>query len=467
MLIATDEVSFGGEFQEAPVIEFPERLHFLLTESARYKILYGGRGGGKTVNIARALIILAHEKKLRVLCAREFQNSITESVYEVLKEQITALDYEADFDVQRDKITCKLTGSVFFFKGLRFNIESIKSLGSIDIVWIEEANTVSKNSWDKLIPTIRGRHESDPRGNLGPFGNGPEIWISFNPELNTDETYKRFVLNPPNAYDSKGKRFSIVEKVNYYDNKWFPDDLREEMLQLKEKDQNKYLEVYEGHTKVVLEGAIYADEIRQAILEKRVGKVVYDPNRPVNTFWDLGHSDKTAIWFAQTVGLEFNLINYYENSLQKMPHYINKLQELKYNYGIHYLPHDGEAETLSNITPQRQLINAGHKVRIVQKPLRKFLGINAVRSIFPLLNFDENNTADGMQCLKRYCYKINEENGAFSKEPDHDTPWSHGSDALQTMGLSFKSEQASKKPKDKTVIVDRRPHMNTSTGWMA
>lgn len=464
MLVETDQASYV-ELKEIPEIEFPLKLHFLLTESCRYKILYGGRGAGKTQNIARALVILAHDKKLRILCCREFQNSISESVYEILKIQIHSLGWENDFDIQAQKIICRLTGAEFFFKGLRYNIESIKSLAEIDIVWVEEANTVSKATWDKLSPTIRGRHISDPRGNLGPFGNGPEIWISFNPELDSDETYKRFVLNPPNKLDTKGNLYSIVEKINWSDNKWFPDDLMEEMLQLKAKDENRWLEVWEGHTKVVLEGAIYATEIRQAILDKRIGKVPYDPNRPVNTFWDLGHSDKTAIWFAQTVGLEFNLINYYENRLQKMPFYLNVLQEMKYNYGIHFLPHDGEAETLSNVTPQRQLINTGQKVRIVQRPAKKFVGINAVRSIFPLCNFDEVNTADGMQCLKRYCYKVDEETGQFSKEPEHDTAWSHGADALQTMALSFKSEQGSKKS-IKTVSAGRIAPINNGNGWM-
>ena len=446
-------------------IEFPEKLHFLLTKSCRYKVLFGGRGAGKTVNIARALVILSNQKKLRILCAREFQNSIRESVHETLKDQIYSMGLENEFEIQAVTIISKRTGSEFLFKGLKYNIESIKSLASIDIVWIEEANNISKSSWDKLGPTIRGRAPNDPRGNLGPFGKGPEIWVSFNPELDSDETYKRFVLNPPSKYDKNGNLYSIIEKINWSDNKWFPDDLKEEMEQLKNKDENKWLEVWEGHTKQVLDGAIYAEEIRQAILEKRIGKVVYDPNRSVNTFWDLGRADKTAIWFGQTIGLEFNLINYYEDSLKKMPFYIKVLQDLGYNYGIHYLPHDGSAETISNVTPQRQLLNIGYTVRIVNRPVKKFLGINAARSIFPLCNFDEFNTADGLQCLKKYCYKVDENTGIFGKEPNHDTPWSHGADGFQTMALAFKSETVSKKPKTVTSGKIVKFHTNDSN-WM-
>ncbi len=430
-------------------IEFPECMSFLLTEPSRYKVLYGGRGAGKTQNIARALIILARFRKLRVLCGREFQNSILESVHAVIQEQIYALGYENEFTITDKAIYHKITKSEFIFKGLRYNIEAIKSMAAIDICWVEEANKVSRSTWNKLGPTIRGRHEDDERGNLGPFGQGPEIWISFNPELDDDETYVRFVLDPPSEYDNKGKRYSIVKKVNWTDNKWFPDDLRAEMEELKAKNKNAWLEVWEGHTKQVLDGAIFAEEIRQALLDKRIGQVKHDPGKPVSTFWDLGRRDKTAIWFAQTIGVEFNIINYYEDSLKKMPFYIGILQELSaskgYNYGMHHLPHDGAHETLSNISPQNQLLKVyPKKVRIIQAPSKKFVGINAVRTIFPLCNFDELNTKDGLMCLRRYCYKVDDETGTFSKEPDHDTPWSHGADAMQTLALAFRSETASK-----------------------
>ena len=175
-------------------LQFPQKLSFLLTEPARYKVLYGGRGGMKTETIARALIILASQRKLRILCLRELQNSIAESVHETLKFAISDMDLDDEFDVQSTCIISKRTGAEFIFSGLRYNINKIKSLARIDIAWVEEAVNVNKTSWDKLGPTIRGRHETDPNGMGGPFSKGPEIWISFNPELDTDETYKRFVL---------------------------------------------------------------------------------------------------------------------------------------------------------------------------------------------------------------------------------------------------------------------------------
>src|ERR1700733_6252751 len=124
---------------DSPEIEFPEKLLFLINEPARYKIIYGGRGGMKTETIARALIILCLQKKIRVLCLRELQNSIDESVYETLKFAIQDMGLDHVFDIQKKKIICIQTGSEFIFRGLRYNINKLKSLARIDIAWIEEA----------------------------------------------------------------------------------------------------------------------------------------------------------------------------------------------------------------------------------------------------------------------------------------------------------------------------------------
>jgi phage terminase large subunit len=458
-------------------VEFPKKLAFLLNEPALYKVIWGGRGGLKTETVSRALLILALQKKLRIACFRELQTSIDESVYETLKNCIYDLDLEAEFEIQSKTIISRRTGSEFIFKGLRYNIDSIKSLARIDIAWVEEAANVSKTTWDKLEPTIRGKHETDPSGMGGPFGKGPEIIVTFNPEMDTDETYKRFVLKKDELYpdyildEKTGKqvRYCIAVKTSYKDNKWLPQDLRLKMQIARiaaEKSGNwgDYLHVWEGSTKQVIDGAIYAEEIKKVIVEGRRKKVAYNPNKPVHTFWDIGFRDKTSIWFVQHAGVEYNVIRYYENQLQKMPFYIKYLQDLGYNYGTMNLPHDGDADTMSNITPKRQLIDIGYKVRIIKRPAKKLIGINAVRTLFDLCSFDEENTSDGWQCLCRYAYKVNEDNGVFSREPDHDTPWSHGADGFQTFGLSVKPEQELKKPR--LVSSTRAPVGRTTNSWM-
>ncbi len=453
-------------------IEFNDRLGYLF-EPARLKIGYGGRGAGKTDGYAIALIIFAMKMRLRILCLREMQNSIEESVKGTIESYIEHYELDNFFDIREKSIVCKTTGSKFLFSGLRYKINSIKSLAKIDIAWLEEANNTSKNSLDKLMPTIRGKHESSKDGLGGPFKMGPEVWISFNPELEDDEVYNRYVINKavyapdflPNEVTGELERYAYVEKINYTDNKWFPPDLRREMNLLKQNNYIKYLEVWEGFTKQTLDGAIYSDEILQTLKDKRRGSVKHDPTKPVITAWDLGHSDKTAIWFIQRAGMEYNLIHYYENRLKKLPHYTEYMQKLPYNYSVIYQPHDADNETLAsrsiaNLT-RKAFPNA--KVIVVQRPTRKVVGINAARTIFELCNFDEAGTADGWQCLSRYAYKVDEDTGNFSREPDHDTAWSHGADAFQTFALSLKTEADTKKKKAKE---QPRPTNIQPRGWM-
>ncbi len=473
-------------------IEYPQELLFLINSPARYKILYGGRGGMKTESIALALIILSTQKKLRIACFREIQKSIEESVYQTIVNRINEMDWgdkfdknnnfirktrpDEIFDIQKTSITCKVTGSELIFFGLRYNINSIKSLARIDIAWVEEAVNVSKVSWDKLTPTIRGRGKNIVLENIdenkgGPFGKGTEIWISFNPELDTDETYKRYVLKrdayaPDYVINEQGEkiRYAYVKMLSYKDNPWLPDDLRIESELLKHADEDEWLHVWGGQTKQTLTGAIYAKEIKKVLLEGRRGSVRYDPSRPVHTFWDLGHNDYTSIWFIQQVGVEYNLINYYQNKLEKIPHYLEKLQELKYSYGFHHLPHDADNETLASRSVARIVRDAyPGKVKVIPRVAKKEHGIRAARLVFDLCNFDEENTADGWQSLCRYHWKVNED-GKMSQNPDHDDDgYSDGADAFQTFALSLKSEIAVKKKK---VSTGPKLNVHTNVGWM-
>ena len=454
-----------------PEVQFPEKLLFLINDPARYKILYGGRGGMKTESVAIALIILATQKKLRILCLREIQKSIDESVYETIKNRIIDMELEEEFDIQAKTIISKRTGSEFIFSGIRYQLASIKSLARIDIAWVEEAAPVSKKSWIGLPPSIRGRHETDPNGMGGPFGLGPEIIVTFNPELDTDETYKRFVLQREkyapdfvkNDITGEMERYAYCMKINHSDNPLLPKDLRQEMEVLKAGDEDEYLHVWEGFTKQTITGAIYSKEIKKVLLEGRRGRVPYDSSRPVQTFWDLGHDDKTAIWFIQQVGVEYNLINYFEDRLQKIPYYLEYLQSLKYNYGFHHLPHDGDNETLASMSVAN-IIRKTYpgRVRVVPRIPKKVMGIRAAKVVFDLCNFDEENTADGWTCLCRYQYEVDEETGQFSTNPLHND-YSNGADAFQTFALNLKSETAlkKKKPEENRIINQNQPR-----GWM-
>lgn len=219
-------------------IEFPPKLSILF-QPFRYKSLRGGRGSGKSVNVARALIILSYQNPLRILCGREVQNTIKDSVHKLLSDQIDDLGLSRYFEITQSSIR-GANGSEFIFKGLRFDPQGIKSTEGIDLAWIEEAQTVSKESWDILIPTIRKENS--------------EIWLTWNPLDTEDATYKRFVTNkPPNCVD--------VE-VNYMDNPWFPDVLRQEMEFLKESDYGAYEHVWLGKPLTITDAVIFNGKYR-------------------------------------------------------------------------------------------------------------------------------------------------------------------------------------------------------------
>jgi len=414
----------------AQTLEFPTKLQSLFKPS-RYNILYGGRGGAKSWGVARALLIKGLEKKIRILCTREFQKSIKDSVHKLLTDQIYSMGLESAYVVQQNAIKGR-NGTEFSFEGLRHNIANIKSYEGVDYCWVEEAQTVSKSSWDILIPTIR-KEES-------------EIWVTFNPELEDDETYQRFVVNPPPDAN--------VVKINWNDNPWFPEVLKQEKDYLREKDFDAYLNVWEGNCREVLDGAIYAAEIRKATEDDRFTNVPYDPTKPVDTFWDLGWADNTSIWFAQQVGFEYRIIDYYQNSQKPLNHYIQTLQERKYIYGNDFLPHDARAKQLGTGRSIEELMKAtGRKVHIVPK-LSIADGINAVRTVFSQCYFDKAKCADGLQCLRHYCYDVDPESNQFSKNPRHD--WaSHGADAFRYLAVSIKKD-----------VQAPTMNINIPTSWM-
>lgn len=430
---------------ETNVIKFPKKLEFLFQES-RYKVLYGGRGGAKSWGVARALLIKGMQKKLLILCTREFQNSITDSVHKLLSEQIDSMGLSSFYDIKATEIVGK-NGTQFIFKGIRHNISSIKSFEGVDIVWCEEAQTISKMSWDVLIPTIRK--------------DGSEIWLTFNPLLETDNTYQRFVLKPPaNA---------IVKKISWQDNPYFPEVLQKEMQNLKDNDYDAYLNVWEGNCRQTLEGAIYANEIRQAVAENRITKVTIDPSKPVHTFFDMGWSDASAIWFAQAVGFEYRIIDYLEASQKTVKDLVVELQKKNYIYGTDYLPHDAAAKTQAGAgrSIEQQMRSLGRLVKIVPK-LSITDGINAARTIFPQCWFDEANCADGLQHLRHYKFEVDEETGQFSKHPVHDQH-SHGADAFRMLAVSLKEK---KETPIKLKAAAREPVRylggkgNMGAGWM-
>ncbi len=402
--------------------EFPRKLLFLF-DPHTYKIAYGGRGGVKSENFAQALIILGAQKPLRILCTRETQRSIQSSVHAMLSDWIVKLGLQHKYEVQHNRIISKLGGEILFW-GMQ-DMNAIKSIHDIDITWVEEAQSVPKESWKKLEPTVLRKP-------------GSELWVSFNPELDTDETYVRFVLDPP-----KG---AVVVKTSYLDNPWLSDELRAQIDEMREKDYQSYLHVFEGETTSAVTGAVYGDEMTQAVAEDRIGSVVYDRSRPVDTFWDLGFGDETAIWFAQVNNGRYNVIDYLQGHGKTIEHYLIQLQSRGYVYRTDWLPHDG-VDTIIHArlaggdrsqSIEQIMRNAGRNVRIVPK-MHVNTGILAVRRIFPNCWFDEAKCRDGLKALKSYQWGKPSASGVAKGEPLHD--WaSHAADAFRSLAVAHPTE---------------------------
>lgn len=192
-------------------------------KKARNRVLVGGRASSKSWDAAGFATFLADNYKLRILCVRQFQNRISESVYALLKIQIERFGLSDRFDIQRDKIYSS-AGSEFMFYGLWRSIDEIKSLESVDILWIEEAHNLTEEQWKVLEPTIRKA--------------GSQVWVIFNPKLATDFAYKRFVVNPPPD--------TVVRKINYDENPFLSSTMLKIIEAAKAEDPDEFAHVYGG-----------------------------------------------------------------------------------------------------------------------------------------------------------------------------------------------------------------------------
>lgn len=419
--------------------EFPAKLSFLLERKARYKVMHGGRGGAKSWAIARAILIRGvTEPGLRVLCTREVQSSMKESVHQLLKDQIVLMGLSSLYKVLDDEIRGP-GGTLIRFKGLS-DPEALKSAEGLDIVWIEEARILTAASWKKLDPTVRK--------------DGSEIWISFNPELEQDFVYDFFVKKTPPPG-------SIVCRVTWRDNPWFNDVLRTQMEHMKATNYDDYLWVWEGHCRTSLDGAVFQDELRLLRLEERITHVPYIPGRPVQTFWDLGYADHTSIWFAQAIGFRYHFIDYYENNRKLQDHYIQVIQNRGYTFSTHWLPEDANSHTPGvRRTVKEQMQDAGLPVKIVTK-LPIPTQINAARTIFPVCVFDAERCTQGLERLRAWRYGLNEVKGKWTRDPIHDEA-SHSGSAFCSAGVALRGD--TDKPKTAKPSPPRGPGGNTD--WM-
>jgi phage terminase large subunit len=387
----------------------PPKLEPFEKQPARYKVAYGGRGSGKSWGVARLLLDFGTRSRLRVLCAREIMRTISESVHQLLRDQIAELGLSGFYTVTDNAIR-GANGTEFYFAGLRTqDAHKLKSYEGVDICWVEEAQVVSKRSWDILLPTIRK-----------PLS---EIWVTFNPELDTDETYQRFVANPPEQ--------SVVVKMNYVDNPWFPGVLELERRTLLARDPEAHRNVWEGECRSAVEGAIYAKEVAALYESGRVRPCPYDPLLPVHTVWDLGWNDQTSIALVQRAS-EVRVIGYIEDSHRTLADYVAQLKLLPYVWGQDWLPHDGQARDYKSGKSAEEMLKAMQRDPRIVENLDIESGIKAARMVFPRVYIDPK-AERLLHCLKRYRRTINQ-NTNEPGPPLHDE-YSHGADCFRYLAL--------------------------------
>ncbi|RZG47030.1 PBSX family phage terminase large subunit [Acinetobacter wuhouensis] len=398
-------------------------LYTHLTNNKLFYVYHGGRGGGKSWEIADYLLVEGASKKHRILCCREIQKSIKQSVHQLLSDRIEALGLGAFYQVLDTEIR-GLNGTEFFFSGLQnHTVDSIKSFEGATITWIEEAQTVSSYSLQILIPTVVRTANC-------------MIIMSMNPKLPSDAVYADYVV--------VDRDDTVVVQINYDENKNCPPELVALAEQMKAQDYDNYEHIYLGKPKEIADGAIYKNEFEQIKRENRICKIAHDSNLQVYTSWDLGILDPTAIWFFQVYGKEIRVIDYYEANNEPLAHYARILDERKqqfgYNYSKHFAPHDIAARDLSSgVSREQTMAKLGYRMEKGAK-LGPEDRIEATRQMLKNCWFDAEKCKYGIRALQNYRREFNDKLEQFKATPVHD--WaSHGSDAFGEGALNINKMQ--------------------------
>ncbi|MCW8533603.1 PBSX family phage terminase large subunit [Acinetobacter baumannii] len=394
-------------------------LYKHLSTNKLFYVFHGGRGGGKSWEIADFLLIEGAQRKHRILCCREIQKSIKQSVHKLLSDRIVSLGLKDFYQILDTEIRGQ-NGTEFSFSGLQnHTVDSVKSFEGATITWIEEAQTVSAYSLKILIPTVVRTPNC-------------MIIMSMNPKLPSDAVYADYV--------SVERDDTVVVQINYTDNKHCPEDLIKLAEQMRDADYDEYEHIYLGKPKEIADGAIYKSEFEQIKRENRICKVTHDPNLPVYTSWDLGILDPTAIWFFQVYGKEIRVIDHYEANNEPLSHYARildeKAKEFGYQYAKHFAPHDIAARDLSSgVSREETMAKLGYKMT---KGAR--LGvedrIEATRQMLKNAWFDAEKCKFGIRALQNYRREFNDKLEQFKATPVHD--WaSHSSDAFGEGALNI------------------------------
>jgi len=412
-----------------------EKVQFLM-ERHRYKVLYGGRDGIKSWAVARALILDSAQSSQRILCAREVMDTIKESVHLLMRDQIEMMGLSSMFSVQDAGIFGRHKqnrDTRIVYTGLlklRTDPTALKAYESYDKLWLEEAQTASSESLRTVIPTFRKA--------------GSEIYITYNPMLESDPIVDFTLKNPPPGM--------VVVDTSYRDNLWLSNESREYIEHLKATNPQQYDEDYGGQFRRTVTGAVYGDELSTLVKDGRETKVPHDMSKPVETFWDIGDR-YTAIWFVQKYPMEYHIIDFAHFELASLASIFVDLNKRPYGYERHTLTQDAKSNQLATgktIEQQARELAGLNKIKVLGITTLK-AQISSTKAIFPRCYFDADNCKDGLHALRHYRFPEASRVGVEHDKPMHD--WaSHGGSAFQTFAVGVNDKDNSQLAKPVPVI---------------
>lgn len=413
-------------------IELPPKLVEVFTGEADVRGAWGGRGSAKTRSFAlmsavRGFMWAQAGDEGVILCGREYMNSLQDSSFSEVRAAIRSHEWLADhYEIGEKFIRTRDRRIEYVFAGLRHNLDSIKSKARIKLGWIDEAEPVTEEAWQKLIPTLR---EADS-----------ELWVTWNPERKASATHKRF-------RETTDPRTKVVE-MNWRDNPWFPEVLNRVRLKDQAERPESYEHVWEGGFKGVTEGAYFASALTKAKADGRIGFLAADDLMTLRAYWDIGgtgaKADACAIWVAQFVGQQIRVLDYYEAVGQPLAAHVAWLRSRGYDKALCVLPHDGATnDKVHQVSYESALRQAQFDVRVVPNMGAGAANarIEAVRRVFPSVCFNEKTTEAGRDALGWYHEKRDEARG-IGLGPAHD--WaSHGADAFGLLAVDHMAQPQS------------------------
>lgn len=424
----------------------PAPKQSMLLSAPELEVLYGGAAGaGKS----DCLLIDALGLQQNAIENRNYQALLIRRTFPDLRDLIDrSQDLYPAFGGKYDKtahIWSFPSGARIEFGHMQYDSDRFKYRGRAFqyIGWDELTLFPTSLPYTYLLSRLRSK---DPtitcyvRATTNPDGPGFR-WVKEYWRIPTEGTSTRFkvkVKDPETGEEHEHGRRFISARLS--DNPHLADSGYRQTLLLLSAEEQRALLMGRWETPNI-KGAYYAEQMEAARTQGRVLKIPVLAGVPVNTFWDLGWNDTTAIWFHQRVGMEHRFIDYIECSGKDLGFFTQEIQGRPYTYAQHHLPHDAENKTLASggksVRMLLQDLMPGHRFNVVPRTENLVSSINQTRAVLPACYFDEDKCADGVAAMEAYRREWDEKLGDYRQEPLHD--WaSNGADAFRQFAQGYR-----------------------------